>query len=477
MAAAQRRYGLASDGQSDFTMARPKKTDTPDLALAHVLTIGLIERLNCPAGVAKVFLKDKEVTGLKVRVTAKGAKAFVYEAKLNGKAISKTIGAVNEISIKAAQDRARELMLLIKTQKIDPRALERQAQAAAAQELAIKEAAAQSAAAAAASKAICVGDLWSQYLAEGHPKRRPAWKPGYRASLELMAAPGGVPKRRGKGLTRQGPIYPLLALPLGEVTEDALQLWFEREAQAGKHQAARAFMMFRGFLRWCAGRPQYRHLIDRDAGKALAILESLPTHTRRTDAIEADQLPGWWQGVAQLPNRTASVYLMGLVLTGARKQELAGLTWENVDFRWRKLTMADKVHSTRTIPLGPYLAHLLATLPRVNEYVFASPRSVGRISDARASHNKALQSAAIQGLTIHGLRRTFSLLGEAAGAPAGAIAQVMGHSPSGTAEGYRPRSLDALRPYLEKIEAHILTLAGVQFDAKATPGALRIVGA
>jgi len=49
---------------------------------------------------------------------------------------------------------------------------------------------------------------------------------------------------------------------------------------------------------------------------------------------------------------------------------------------------------------------------------------------------------------LHGLRRSFSLLGEAAGAPAGAIAQVMGHRPSATAEGYRPRSVDALRPFL-----------------------------
>jgi integrase len=242
-----------------------------------------------------------------------------------------------------------------------------------------------------------------------------------------------------------------------------LQLWFEREAKASKHQAARALMMFRGFLRWCAARPEYRKLIDRDAGRAPAILENLPSNTKRTDAIEAAQLPGWWQGVEQLSNRTASVYLKALVLTGARKEELAGLTWANVDFQWRKLTIADKVEQTRTIPLSPYLAQLLATLPRRNEFVFASARE-GRISDARNSHEKALQSAGIARLTIHGLRRSFSLLGEAAGAPAGAIAQVMGHKPSATAEGYRPRSVDALRPYLEKIEAHILEQAGVTFD-------------
>jgi len=84
-------------------------------------------------------------------------------------------------------------------------------------------------------------------------------------------------------------------------------------------------------------------------------------------------------------------------------------------------------------------------------------------------------SANIEELTIHGLRRSFSLLGEAAGAPAGAIAQVMGHKPSATAEGYRPRSIDALRPFLEQIESYILERAGVTFDASIQPGKLRVV--
>ena len=214
-----------------------------------------------------------------------------------------------------------------------------------------------------------------------------------------------------------------------------------------------------------------------EAGRAAAIVESLPSNTRRTDALEAAQVPGWWSGVEQLSNRTASAYLRALLLTGARREELAALKWANVDFQWRKLTIADKVDATRTIPLTPYLAQLLATLPRVNAFVFASSGKAGRIADARASHARALQSAGIESLTIHGLRRSFSLLGESAGAPAGAIAQVMGHKPSATAEGYRPRSVDALRPYLAQIEAHILEQAGVEFVPSVEPGKLALVAA
>ena len=91
----------------------------------------------------------------------------------------------------------------------------------------------------------------------------------------------------------------------------------------------------------------------------------------------------------------------------------------------------------------------------------------GRIAEPRAPHEDVLSDAGIPHVSIHGLRRTFSLLGEAAGAPAGAIAQVMGHKPSAIAEGYRPRSIDALRPYLAQIELFILEKAGIKFDPEA----------
>ncbi len=433
-------------------------------------TAGRVSGFKCPPDKKQAFMWDVTAPGLGLRATPAGKPAYVFQSVYQGKDLRTTIGSPAAWSIPDAQAKARELQRLIDEGK-DPRDLKREALAAHAE----KQAAAAAKVQADKAAALTVGEVWPLYLANGRPKRKDAWKPRYRADLEAMAAPGGEKKKRGQGVTRPGPLYPLLALPLAAVNEDTLKSWYDREAVAGKHQAARALMMFRGFLRWCAARPEYRKLTDRDAGKAAAIVENLPSNTRRTDALEAAQVPGWWAGVEQLSNRTASAYLRALLLTGARREELAALTWANVDFQWRKLTIADKVDSTRTIPLSPYVAHMLAALPRVGPYVFASTGKAGRIADTRASHAKALQSAAIEGLTIHGLRRSFSLLGEAAGAPAGAIAQVMGHKPSATAEGYRPRSVDALRPFLEQIEAHILALAGVQFDAQAAPGALRVV--
>lgn len=448
-------------------MARPRKADAPDLSAPCDLTAGAIERLVCPPGKAQAFLRDAKGNGLRVRVTPTGKKTFAFEQSLKNQTIRRTIGDVSAWTIDDARTEAKKLSIMLDT-GTDPREVERQQAAARAAEKAAADARATAQAAQEAAEAVTVDHAWKRYTAEGSPKRRDAWKPRYVADMAKMTAPGGEKKKRGAGLTLPGHITPLLPLRLAEVDEDRLAAWFATESRRSKHQATRALMMFRGFLRWCATQPEFRSLVDRDAGKAPAIMDNLPEAKRRTDALEAAQVAGWWSGVAQLPNVTASAYLRALLLTGARREEMAALKWADVDLRWHKLTIADKVGDTRTIPLTAYLEWLLQGLPRRDgaTYVFASASKSGRIADPRASHTKALQSAGITALTLHGLRRSFSLLGEAAGAPAGAIAQVMGHRPSATAEGYRPRSVDALRPYLQQIEDHILTLAGVEFDPR-----------
>lgn len=456
-------------------MARPKRDAHIELSEAHELTAGLIERLTCPQGKQQAFLRDAKAPGLRVRVTAAGAKSFVFEKKMDRQTIRRTIGNVKDWPLdapdddkdaKSARREARRLAVMLDS-GTDPREVERLRQAAKV---------------AAAVQAVTVGDVWPRYLVEGKPKRKDAFKPGYLSDLKTMALAGGVKKKRGKGNTRPGPLFPLMDKALSKISEDVLTDWFNTEAMASRHQAARALMMFRGFLRWCSARPEYRAFIDRDAGKAAAIVEAMPQLKKRTDCLEVAQLPGWFEGTKKLPSKTQATYLDALLLTGARREEMAALKWKDVDFRWKRLTLADKVDATRTIPLSPYLAQQLAALPRqklddgtLNPFVFASNAKGGRITDPRSALAAVKSDAGIIALTVHGLRRSFSLLGEAAGAPAGAIAQVMGHKPSATAEGYRPRSVDALRPYLAQIEAHILQQAGIVFDVTATPGALRVV--
>jgi integrase len=270
---------------------------------------------------------------------------------------------------------------------------------------------------------------------------------------------------------------------LADVNADLIRDWYVREAKRSPRQAARSAAMFSGFLRWCSLQREFRDLVDARAASADALRDLLPGKKRRTDALELGQLAAWFAGVAKLSSPVARAYLTALVLTGARREEMAALRWDAVDFRWRKLTIADKVGDTRTIPLTPYVQALLEGLPRAtlpdgapNPYVFSSLGKSGRIAEPRSPHQQVLTDAGIPHVSIHGLRRTFALMGEQAGAPAGAIAQVMGHRPSAVHEGYKPRSVDALRPYLERVESFVLQAAGVDFTQPERRGAgLRLV--
>lgn len=95
---------------------------------------------------------------------------------------------------------------------------------------------------------------------------------------------------------------------------------------------------------------------------------------------------------------------------------------------------------------------------------------------AHLAHDKACTVAGIEGLTLHGLRRSFGTLTEWLETPAGIVAQIQGHKPSATAEKhYRVRPLDLLRLHHERIEAWILEQAGVQFDAETAHTKLRLV--
>lgn len=176
------------------------------------------------------------------------------------------------------------------------------------------------------------------------------------------------------------------------------------------------------------------------------------------DSLQREQLTPWFKAVREMGNPVQSAYLQALLLTGARRRELGALQWDDVDFQWLSMTIRDKAEGERTIPLYPYVAHLLAALPRRNEWVFSSPASAnGQLAEPTPGHKRALIAAGLPDLTLHGLRRSFGSLAEWTETPAGVVAQIMGHKPSAIAEKhYRRRPLDLLRMWHVKIELWIL---------------------
>jgi integrase len=436
-------------------------------------TADRITKLRCAPGKAQTFFRDGKTPGLGLRVTAAGVKTFIFETRMRNKTMRLTIGDVRTWALGGAQDEATRLKTLT-DQGIDPRQVQAE-QDAAADALRMKK----------QSEAVLVAQVWGAYLLH-HEKR---WGARHLADHRNLSQPGGTKKKRGVTLTVPGVLYPLMRMRMADVSASVLIDWQAKESIVRANSARQGFELFRTFWRWSASRPEYAAVISAQAIDDKDLREEVPARrTKRFDVLGRAHLPSWFAAVRGLSNTVVRAYLQALILTGARREEMAELRWQDVDFKWNHLWIKDKVaEEGRKIPLTPYLAGLLTALPRKNQWVFSSPAAAdGRLAEPRIAHNRALSVAGLEHVTLHGLRRTFASLAEWVEMPRGVVAQIMGHAPNATAEKhYINRPLELLAVWHNKYEAWILAQADIRFgDDKETeaktqtnnPRLLRLVG-
>ena len=423
-----------------------------------------LNSLKCPPGNTQVIYWDSKTSNLGLRVTKSQNKSYVFETWFNGKSLRTTIGDVHTWNIAAAQAEARRLKVLI-DQGIDPR---------------VEKADLKAAIEAKRLKAVLALDVWQEYVKDRSTK----WGARHLADHHEMVREGGEAITRGRRVgmrlvKEQGMLRELLSVPLPEINRDRVALWLKKESAKRPTRTRLALAQLRAFVAWAGDHPNYRVLVHANACERLS--RELPSPTAKDDCLQKEQLRLWFEAIKRIHNPVISAYLQALLLTGARRDELASLQWQDLDTVWHTATIKDKANKTavktRQIPLTPYVESLLLNLPRKNKWVFSSPTAKsGRIQEPRIAHKQAIEAMGLTTLTIHGLRRSFGTLAEWVECPSGISAQIMGHKPSATAEKhYRVRPIDLLRKWHIEIEKFILAEAGIAQPGFGTPR-LRQVG-
>lgn len=452
-------------------------------------TAGRVDGFVCEHGKSQSFLWDSVAPGLGLRATASGAKSYIFQAKLNGAVIRTTIGAPSTWPLEAptdgkgkptgngARQEARRLKTLIDEGK-DPRQV-RAAGLAEAKATRDAERAAEVARLALedierSKRELIARVAWDAYIAAPHPK----WGAQHRTDHAIAANEGGIKCKIGDKNTKPAPLASLLAMPLHSITAAVVKAWLAIECCTRPTFAHNSFRKFRTFVRWCAKHHEFQHVIQADCCLSDEVKDIVPaSKTKDGDSLQREQLAAWFDAVRKITNPVISAYLQALLITGARRGELEVLKWDDVEFnpQWSSMTIRDKVAGQRTIPLPPYLMHLLSALPRRNQWVFSSPAAAAQhITEPRIAHTQALQAAGLPHVSLHGLRRSFGTLAEWVEVPTGVVAQIQGHKPSALAEKhYRRRPLDLLRMWHVKIEAWMMEQAGIDFSP--TPAGLRVV--
>lgn len=119
------------------------------------------------------------------------------------------------------------------------------------------------------------------------------------------------------------------------------------------------------------------------------------------------------------------------LMTGFRKENLLGLTWEQINLEFKYIELLDNKgnkHVRKPINSKLYDFFLETPIEERQGYVFINPLTGDRCRDIRRPWKKALQEADISNLRFHDLRHTVATRLVKQGVPLPVVKEVLDHS-------------------------------------------------
>lgn len=165
-----------------------------------------------------------------------------------------------------------------------------------------------------------------------------------------------------------------------------------------KSQRAHTLKDIKTFFNWCIPR-----FIPHNPCDGLKVPKYVPRERTLTD----DELKATWLASLKV-HKTLGAIVRFLILSGARKSEVAKLKWENVT----KDTVTfpeTKNGRPRTIPLTGMMQAILDKQPKRNSTDYVFPGKTGEPYNGWGKHKADLdEKSGVIGATLHDLRRTFA---------------------------------------------------------------------
>ena len=177
---------------------------------------------------------------------------------------------------------------------------------------------------------------------------------------------------------------------------------------------------------------------------------------KRHRYLTADELVRLTNALAQHPDQQAANIFRLLLLTGARRGEVQGMRWSDLDLTagaWTK--PAYEQRALHRVPLSAPARQLLAELEAERdgaEFVFGGRFGAHRV-ELKAAWAALCKSARISNLRIHDLRHSFASQAASMGLSLPTIGALLGHSQPSTTHRYSHLVDDALRRATESIGA------------------------
>ena len=213
---------------------------------------------------------------------------------------------------------------------------------------------------------------------------------------------------------------------------------------------------------------------------------STVTTAAEEDGLQPAHLPQWFDATRKIQSRIQSTYLQCLLITGARRTELARVRWTDVNFSEKSIMMQNDETGIRTVPLTPYIEGHFVTLQNFKnkilqqaaknrtkldekqqlaaQYVFTSFNNpTGHIEPPINTHSAALTNAGLPAISLSDIRRFFFNFCEWEGVPENIVEQITGvtaYKPMRQADDKTP--FRTIKNWHDQVERRILLQAGIE---------------
>lgn len=180
---------------------------------------------------------------------------------------------------------------------------------------------------------------------------------------------------------------------------------------------------------------------------------------RKKRMIPSDNLAEWYQAVLSLDNEKAKVYLLLLLHTGLRDEDVRYLEWRDVDFKNNCFIARDtKNHTDFTAYIAPQIKPYLRGLHALTgdgTFVFPGDSSNGVMNIPRKPIAQVVTKTGVN-FSSHDLKRTFLTIGEAAMIPFSLLKTLANHKTDGdVTAGYINTEANTMKQAINKIADYI----------------------
>lgn len=367
------------------------------------ITKSLVEHTRAPQTSQK-FIRDDELKGFALRVTASGAKSFVWEGRVKGRTRRFTLGPYPALTVVAARHKALTAKAAV-TDGRDPSA-ERRSQ----------------------HRELTFAALAARYLTDHAKPHKRSWKEDARR-IKTHQLP-----RFG---TRQ-----LSDLRPDEIV--GMQNLLRRER--GLYESNRVAVLLRTMFN-----------IARDmrlfTGENPAARIKLFRENKRERFLSPEELRRVNEALAEEPNEYWRAYFPLSLMLGTRKSELLAVRWADIDFEQLTLRLPmTKAGRSHLLPLPLRAAEILRALSSrgLSEWVFPNKTGDAHTVEAAKAWQRIRARAEVPDVRLHDLRRTLGSWLAAQGYSLPLIGRALNHTSLAATQIYARLDLAPVRHALEE---------------------------